>query len=127
MATFTLNRIPELNLDNIYTVSDLLGSLNFAEGNGLMNLPDNPTEEQVRRATPLILQYAIEQNFDTYSFDARENGENIGNIIDPIDMSKVRMVKPGYYQGEFTADGDRYKFSMKTEGDEATVDFSPID
>jgi hypothetical protein len=123
---FTLNRIPELDLSNIYTVSDLISPLNFAEGNGLANLPENPTAEQLRRATPLILQYAIEQNFDTYSFDARENGEDIGNIIDPIDMSKVRMIKPGYYQGEFTADGDRYKFSLKTEGEKSTVDFSPI-
>lgn len=124
MSNFLLNRVRELDLSNIYTVNDFLS---FAEGDGLMALPENPTPEQVRRMTPLILQYAIEQQIDTYSFDARENGENIGNIIDPIDMSKVRMVKPGHYEGEFTYDGDRYKFTMKPEGEEMTVDFSPID
>lgn len=124
MSQFLLNRIPELNLDNIYTVSDFLS---FAESNnGLMSLPENPTPEQVRRMTPLILQYAIEQQIDTYSFDRREQGERIGNIIDPINMAKVRMVKPGHYQGEFTYDGDRYKFTLKPEGDEMTLDFSPI-
>jgi hypothetical protein len=109
---------PQLNLDRIHSTEQFY---NFAEDTASsFQLPENPTPEQIARMTPIILQGAIESVYDTSAY---ESGM-VGSIIDPLDMSKVRMVRPGYHQGEFTADGkrDRYKFTMKDGG----ISFSPL-
>ena len=108
--------VPQLNLDRIHSTEQFY---NFAEDTASsFQLPENPTPEQIARMTPIILQGAIESVYDTGGYDAGM----VGQIIDPLDMSKVRMIKPGSYQGEFSADDDRYKFTMKDGG----ISFSPL-
>jgi hypothetical protein len=106
---------PEAKLAAIFGVVD------YAEP---FKLPDDPTPEQFAKAEPIMLQQIIEENFDTAAFEARQNGQYQGNIIDPLDMNRVRRVAPGRYVGEFTDNNgsDRYRFELDDKG----ITFSPI-
>lgn len=113
-----------VDFNEIDDASDLVTALNFNQAP--MELPEDPTPEQFEKAEPAIIQMAIEQQIDPYAFEARERGENIGNIIDPIDMKFVKRVKPGHYQGAFMHDRQAYKFSIKPKGGEFQVTYSPV-
>lgn len=84
--------------------------VNFAQSG--FSLPTNPTPEQFKKAEPIMLQMIIEENYDTSAFQARENGEFEGGIIDPLDMKKVRQIRPGEYTGEFTDGDQRFRFTL---------------
>lgn len=115
---------PIIDFSEVDDAADLFSVLSFAQTG--MDLPPEPTQEEFEKAEPVIIQMAIEQQIDPYAFAARERGENIGNIIDPINMKMVRRVAPGSYQGAFTHEGQGYKFSIKPQGSEFNVTYAPI-
>lgn len=115
---------PVIDFSEVDDAADLFSVLSFSQSG--MDLPAEPTEEEFEKAEPIILQMAIEQQIDPYAFAARERGENIGNIIDPIDMKMVKRVAPGRYQGAFTHEGQAYKFSVKPQGKDFNVTYAPI-
>ncbi len=115
---------PTIDFSEINDAADLVSVLNFAQSP--MSLPENPTEEEFAKAEPYLIQLAIEQQIDPYAFAARERGEPIGNIIEPINMQYVKRVAPGRYQGGFSHDGQAYKFTIKPVGNEFEVVYAPV-
>ena len=121
---YTINPAPRpLDFSEIDDISDLYSILNFSQQP--FALPEDPTDEEFDKAEKVILQMAIEQQIDPYAFAARERGENIGNIIDPLNLTMVKRVGAGHYQGAFSHDGQGYKFTIKPEGKEFVVSYSP--
>ena len=114
---------PVVDFSEVDDAADLV-ALSFSQGG--VELPDDPTPEQFAQAEPIIIQMALEQQIDPFAFNARDRGEPVGNIIDPIDMKRVRRVAPAHYQGVFTHEGQAYKFSIKPQGSEFRVVYAPI-
>lgn len=116
---------PVIDFSELNDAADLVSVLSFAQSP--MSLPENPTEEELAKAEPFIIQMAIEQQIDPYAFAARERGEQVGNIIEPIDMKFTRRIGPGHYQGGFSQGGQAYKYTIKPSGkDGFEVIYAPI-
>lgn len=74
----------------------------------MIELPDNPTPEQFKKAEPLLLKAIIEEYY-----------------TDGVDrLVEYRMVKPGRYQGEFVDGKKRFSFDVNSGGN--SIDYKPI-